>query len=226
MKRPSVGVVLAGCGFLDGAEIHEAVFTLYFLDRAGFDVHCFAPSRPQHHVVNHLTGEPTAETRNVLVESARIARGKIAPLDTASMSELSALVLPGGYGAAKNLSDLAFRGPDAEVDQDLLRLIGEAVAAHKPILAICISPAVVAAALRKLGKHAELTIGNDEATAQAIEKMGSRHTSCAVTDAVVDEANRIISTPAYMLGPGPKDVAAGIESAVQTLAHWLIGSAS
>ncbi len=226
MKRPSVGVVLAGCGFLDGAEIHEAVFSLYFLDRAGFDIHCYAPDKPQHHVINHLTGEPTAETRNVLVESARIARGKVAPLAKAQMSQLDALVIPGGYGAAKNLSDLAFRGAQAEVDADLLRLIGEAVAARKPIVAICISPAVVAAALHKLGKGATLTIGHDEGTAQAIEKLGSHHQACAVTHAVVDEASRIISTPAYMLGPGPKDVAAGIEEAVATLARWLHGKAS
>lgn len=226
MKRPSVGVVLSGCGFLDGAEIQEAVFTLYFLDRAGFDVHCYAPNKPQHHVINHLTGEATTETRNVLVESARIARGKVAPLDAASMRELDALVLPGGYGAAKNLSDLAFQGPAAAVDPDLVRLIGEALGAHKPIVAICISPAVVAAALHKLGKQATLTIGDDPGTAEAIEKMGSLHQSCAVTHAVVDEVHRIISTPAYMLGPGPKDVAAGIEEAVQTLSRWLSGKAS
>ncbi len=226
MKRPSVGVVLAGCGFLDGAEIHESVLSLYFLDRAGFDIHCFAPDKPQHHVINHLTGEPMAETRNVLVEAARIARGKVKPLSQAQMSHIDALVIPGGYGAAKNLSDLAFRGAQAEVDGDLVRLIGEAVTAHKPIVAICISPAVVAAALHKLGRGATLTIGHDEGTAQAIEQLGSQHKTCAVTHAVVDEANRIISTPAYMLGPGPKDVGAGIEEAVATLTRWLHGRAS
>ena len=216
-----VGVVLSGCGFLDGAEIHEAVLSLYFLEKAGAEVHCFAPNKDQMHVVNHLTGKPTNEKRNVLVESARIARGKIRDLKDASMNGLEALVLPGGYGAAKNLSDFATKGADATVDRDLVRLVGEAVKARKPIVAICISPAVLAAALKQVGASGKVTIGNDAETAAAIKALGSAHENCAVAEMVADEEHRLISTPAYMLGPGPRDVGAGIEAAINQLMAWL-----
>jgi enhancing lycopene biosynthesis protein 2 len=216
-----VGVILSGCGYLDGAEIHEAVLALYFLDRAGAKIECFAPDRDQMHVVNHLTGDETSETRNVLIESARIARGEIRDVSQADMSELDALVMPGGFGAAKNLSNFAIKGPDAEIDPDVVRLVGQAVEAGKPIVAICISPAVLAAALAKNGYSAKLTIGSDEGTAAAIEKLGSNHQQCPVDGCVVDEDRRILTTPAYMLGPGPKDVGAGIEQAIEKLMGWL-----
>ena len=216
-----VAVVLAGCGYLDGAEVQEAVLTLYFLDRAGVEISCFAPDKPQMHVVDHVTGQPTDEQRNVLVESARIARGAIQKLDAAKMADFDALVLPGGFGVAKNLSDFAHKGPEAQLDPDLVRLAGEAVQAKKPIVAICISPAVLAAALAQQGASAKVTIGNDAGTAQAIEALGSRHQACPVQQAVVDDGRRVISTPAYMLGPGPKDVGAGIEAAITKLVSWL-----
>lgn len=216
-----VGVVLSGAGYLDGSEIQEAVFTLLFLDRAGAEIHCYAPDRDQMHVVNHLTGKPTEERRNVLVESARITRGNIEPLSAAKMADLDALVLPGGFGAAKNLSNFATAGAQAEVEADLVRLIGEAVEQNKPIGAICISPAVLAVALERVGSEATLTIGNDSGTAGAIEALGSHHEVCPVDRVVVDEAHKIVSTPAYMLGPGPKGVAAGIEQTVNTVLGWI-----
>lgn len=216
-----VAVVLSGCGYLDGAEIQEAVFTLLFLDRAGAEISCFAPDKDQMHVVDHRTGDVTGETRNVLTESARIARGEIADIKTAKMDDFDALVMPGGFGAAKNLSTFAVAGPDAEIDPDVVRLVGEASKAKKPIVAICISPAVLAAALKQVGSAATLTIGNDAGTAGAIEKLGSHHRDCPVDEMVVDEEHRVISTPAYMLGPGPKGVAAGIEKSIEQLMGWL-----
>ncbi len=216
-----VAVVLSGCGYLDGAEIQESVFTLYFLDRAGVGFSCFAPDKPQMHVVNHLTGDPTDEVRNVLVESARIARGDIQDIAQAKMSDFDALVLPGGFGVAKNLSEFATKGPETSVDANLVRLVKEAVEAKKPIVAICIAPAVLAAALKQVGAAATLTIGNDAGTAQAIAALGSHHQDCPVEQTVVDETNKIISTPAYMLGPDPKGVGAGIEAAIAKLVAWL-----
>jgi enhancing lycopene biosynthesis protein 2 len=216
-----VGVVLSGCGFLDGAEVHEAVLSLYFLDRAGVEIACFAPDVEQLHVVDHLSGEATKETRNVLVESARIARGRVRPLAEATIDDLDGLVIPGGFGAAKNLSSFAVDGPQAKVDGELVRLVTEAFEANKPICAICIAPAVLAAALAVSGKSAELTIGTDPGTAQAIEALGSTHVSCAVDQAAVDETHKIVTTPAYMLGEGPADVGAGIEKAIATLLRWI-----
>lgn len=207
-----VGVVLSGCGFQDGAEIHESVLTLLALDRAGCEVSCFAPDVPQARVVNHLTGEETAETRNVLVESARIARGEIRDLASAKAEDLDALVLPGGFGAALNLSDFAAKGGEATVHEDLARLLRAMHEAKKPIGAICIAPGVVAAALG--ARRPTLTIGNDAGTAEALEACGAKHEACPVESFVVDSANRIVSTPAYMLGPTIRHVAEGIERCV------------
>lgn len=209
---PRVGVVLSGCGFQDGAEIHESVLALLALDRAGADVYCFAPDVSQARVVNHLTGEEVDETRNVLVESARIARGAIRDLKEASADELDALVLPGGFGAALNLSDFAVKGAEGSVHPDLEALLRTMHAAGKPIGAICIAPAVIAQALG--GESPTLTIGNDADTAEAIQSCGASHEDCPVEAFVLDVENRIVTTPAYMLGPGVKDVAAGIEQCI------------
>jgi len=216
-----VSVILSGAGFMDGAEIQEAVFSLLFLDRAGAEVRCFAPDKPQMHVVDHLTGKPTGETRNVRVEAARIARGAVADLKDLRMSDFDALVMPGGFGVAKNLSTFATDGAAATIDPELQRVVTEAVEQKKPIVAICISPAVLAVALKKAGSKATLTIGNDPGTAEAMVAVGSSHRVCPVDEAIIDEEHRIISTPAYMLGPGPKGVAAGIEQAITQLMRWL-----
>jgi enhancing lycopene biosynthesis protein 2 len=207
-----VGVLLSGCGFLDGAEIHESVLTLLALDRGGAEIICMAPDIDQYHVINHLTQEVTEEKRNVLVESARIARGEIKDLKDVSADDLDALILPGGFGAAKNLSDFAFKGTDAVVNSEVKRILDEMVAAKKPVGAICIAPATLTRALSDL--NPEVTIGNDQTTAAAIETMGGQHKTCTVDLIHADENNRIVTTPAYMLGPGIKDVAEGIQKLV------------
>jgi enhancing lycopene biosynthesis protein 2 len=207
-----VGVILSGCGYLDGAAIQEAAFTLLALDRAGAEVHCFAPDVDQRKVVNHLTGEETQERRNVLIESARIARGEIADVAQARAADLDALILPGGFGAALNLCDFAVKGPDCTVQPDVARLVKAVHDAGKPIGAICIAPALIAKVLGD--DRVKVTIGTDPGTAQAIEAMGAVHESCPVEQMVVDPERKVVTTPAYMLGPGPKDVAAGIERCV------------
>jgi len=207
-----VGVLLSGCGVFDGAEIHEAVLTLLALDRAGAEIVCMAPNVEQAHVINHLTQEVTAETRNVLVESARIARGEIKDLKDVQAGDLDALIMPGGFGAAKNLSDFAFKGPQATVHPEVKRLLTDLAAAGKPIGAICIAPATLTKALAD--RKPEVTIGTDAGTASAIEAMGGRHKSCTVDMIHLDAGNKLVSTPAYMLGPGIKEVAQGIEKLV------------
>ncbi len=213
---PKVGVILSGCGVFDGAEIHEAVLTMLELDKRGCEMVIMAPDKPQLHVINHLTGEEVkSETRNVLVESARIARGEIKNIEDVKADELDALVLPGGFGAAKNLSTFAVDGANAKVDPAVARLLKEAHSQGKPIAAVCIAPAVVAAALGEI--NPELTIGNDEATAKAIESMGGKHFVCPVDGFHVDEKNKIISTPAYMLGKRISEVHAGISNMIDAL---------
>lgn len=209
MKR--VGVVLSGCGVFDGAEIHESVLTLLALDHAGAQVHFFAPDKPQMHVINHLTGEESRESRNVLVESARIARGNIQPLSQADAGELDALIVPGGFGAAKNLSSFATQGAECSVDAELQRLVQQMHQAGKPLGFICIAPALLP---KLLGVHTRLTIGNDPDTAEAIDAMGGEHVVCPVDDIVVDLDQKVVTTPAYMLANSIGEAAQGIEKLV------------
>jgi enhancing lycopene biosynthesis protein 2 len=189
-----VAVILSGCGYLDGAEIREAVLSLLHLDIAGADVTCFAPNISQHHAIDHYSKSTYGTTRNVLEESARIARSEISELKLLNGANFDALILPGGFGVAKNFSDFAFKGSDAKVIPDLKRIIKEFNDMQKPIGAICIAPAVVVAALGK-GK---VTIGDDEATVEAIHKMGGEHVNCATTEICLDQGNKIVSTSAYM----------------------------
>ncbi|MBI4821666.1 MAG: isoprenoid biosynthesis glyoxalase ElbB [Deltaproteobacteria bacterium] len=207
-----IGVVLSGCGFLDGAEIHEAVLTLYALDRAGATTVCMAPNVEQAQVVNHRTQEPMNEKRNVLVESARIARGQIRDIAEVEARELDGLVLPGGFGAALNLSDFAKKGHGAAVHPAVARLVAEVFAQKKPIGAICIAPSVVAVVLGK--DHPTLTIGNDAGTAKEIETCGAKHVDCVTESYVLDADHKVVSTPAYMLGPSIRHVGAGIEQLI------------
>jgi len=213
-----IGVILSGCGVYDGSEIHEAVITLLAIDRAGAEAVCMAPNVPQMHVINHLSGEPAeGESRNVLVESARIARGNIKDLATVQIADIDALILPGGFGAAKNLCDFAVAGPDCSVNSDVARLIKEMHAAKKPIAAICIAPAILS---RLLGKQAiahQLTIGTDPGTAEALHKMGTDHIECPVREFVIDRENLLVSSPAYMLAGNISEAAEGIEKTVQAL---------
>ncbi|HKK01654.1 MAG TPA: isoprenoid biosynthesis glyoxalase ElbB [Desulfuromonadales bacterium] len=217
-----VGVILSGCGVYDGSEIHEAVITLLALDRADADVVCMAPDMPQMHVVNHLTGETVpGELRNVLEESARIARGNIKNIKDVKAADLDALILPGGFGAAKNLSDFADDGIDCSVHPEVERLVKEIVAAKKPLAAVCIAPAVVAKVLGDEKIKAKLTIGNDKGTAKALETMGAEHVVCPVREFVVDREHKIITSPAYMLAGRISEAADGIEKTVRTLLEMI-----
>ncbi|BCA78630.1 isoprenoid biosynthesis glyoxalase ElbB [Desulfuromonas sp. AOP6] len=213
-----IGVILSGCGVYDGSEIYETVLTLLAIDRAGAEAVCMAPDIPQMHVINHLTGEPVAgEQRNVLQEAARIARGKISNLKDVKAADIDALVIPGGFGAAKNLCDFAVKGSDCTVNPEVARLMREIVQAKKPLAAICIAPALVAKVLGEDRLLPEITIGSDQGTAQALEAMGGKHVTCPVREIVIDQKNKIITTPAYMLAGHISEAADGIEKAVKSL---------
>ena len=212
MKK--VAVVLSGCGVFDGAEIHESVITLLALDRLGAQVEMVAPDIPQMHVVNHLNGEEMAESRNVLVESARIARGEIKAIDQVNAEDFDAIIFPGGFGAAKNLCDFAVKGVECEVNPQVEAFISTALNAKKVLGFVCIAPALLAKVAGRIDLHPDLTIGNDDGTARAVEQMGAHHVNCPVKDFVVDETNRIVTTPAYMLGQSISEVADGIEKLV------------
>lgn len=209
MKK--IGVVLSGCGVYDGSEIHEAVITLLAIARAGARAVCFAPDKPQVDVINHLRNDKANEERNVLAEAARIARGVIIPLAKADADELDALIVPGGFGAAKNLSDFAAKGIDCQVDSELRRLTRELHAQGKPLGFMCIAPAMLP---KILNMPVRLTIGTDIDIAEMLEEMGAEHVPCPVEDIVVDEEHKVVTTPAYMLAGSIDEVAGGIEKLV------------
>lgn len=211
-----VAVLLSGCGVFDGSEIHEAVLTLLALDSAGAEVVCCAPDCDQVETVNHLTGSKTSERRNMLVEAARIARGSITNLSDIRAESFDALIMPGGYGAVKNLCNYSSAGVGASVHSEVARVVREFVAAKKPVGAICIAPMLVARVLSDVpGVKAQMTVGNDEVCSRDMAELGAEHVCCPVKEFVVDKENKIVSTPAYMLGKGPSEVYAGIEKLVK-----------
>lgn len=218
MTKPKrIAVVLAGCGVFDGAEIHEATMTLYAIALKGATYEIFAPNIEQHHVVNHITGQPMNEKRNVLTESARIARGEIKPLSEYSPSEFDGLIFPGGFGVAKNLCSFAFEGANCTVNPDVERAIKQTHSSKKPIGALCISPVLLAKVLGKV----TVTIGKDAGTAQAIESMGARHQNTAHAQVAVDKENLLFTTPCYMLEATIVDIANDAKAVVDEMIKYM-----
>lgn len=215
MKK--VAVILSGCGYLDGSEIRESILTLLALDAANIEYQIFAPDDPLFHVVNHVNGEVnTAESRNILQEAARIARGEISSLDKLDENEFDGLLLPGGFGVAKNLSTFAFKGAEANVRSEINAILKTFHQSKKPIGAVCISPALLALVFGNL--HPNITLGSDDNIAKEIEKTGSIHHVCHTSDCVVDKQNLFVTTPAYMDDQANlKDIYAGITSLVNTM---------
>lgn len=208
-----IAVILSGCGVYDGAEIHESTLTLLAIKKSGADYEIFAPDIEQHHVVNHLTGQETGEKRNVLVESARIARGNIKPLSRFKASEVDGLIFPGGFGAAKNLSDFAFKGAGTKVNPEVAKAIKDTAAAGKPIGALCIAPAILAKVLGNI----TLTIGQDKNTVSELEKLGASHINTQNREVAVDQKNKIVTNPCYMLDANIVDIAEGAENVVKEM---------
>lgn len=206
-----IAVILSGCGVFDGAEIHESVLTMLAIAKQGAEYTLFTPDIKQHHVVNHITGDEMNEERNVMIEAARIARGAIKPLSEYNVTDFDALMMPGGFDAAKNLSSFAFEGTDSSVESETMRAIKETHSAKKPIGALCIAPAVIAKALGNI----EVTIGQDKGTADAIEKMGATHKQTNHGEVVIDQTNKIATTPCYMLDANILQIAEGAENVVK-----------
>lgn len=213
MKK--VAVILSGCGFLDGAEITEAISTLIAIGQNGAAYEVFAPNKDVEEM-NHLTQKPTGQKRNVLQEAARIARGEIQPLEQLKAKDFDALAFPGGFGAALHLCDFGEKGSGGHIDPQVARIVKEFSDSHKPIAAICIAPAIMALAFGKKGVN--VTIGEDAGTASELEKTGAKHQNCAVEQYVVDHSNKVITTPAYMYGSArPHQIFAGVSGAIAEL---------
>jgi len=211
-----VCVILSGAGHLDGAEMRESIFTLLNLDQLNIAVDIFAPDMDQYHVINHLSGEVMEDKRNVLIESARVARGKVQALSELNPENYDALVMPGGFGVAKNLSDFAMSGENAKIIQKVQNVILNFYSSKKPICAICIAPTLLALTLKN--HNPEITIGNDEDTIATIEKIGANHFKKSITDIHIDEKNLLITTPAYMYGTGKlSNIFQGVSKAIKAL---------
>lgn len=209
----NIAVILSGCGVYDGSEIHESVLTLLAIEQQNAKYRCFAPNIEQHHVINHLTGEVIAdESRNVLVESARIARGDIEDLSELNVDEFDALIVPGGFGAAKNLSDFAINGEQMKVNQQVLDICQAFALKAKPAGYMCIAPAMLPLIY---GEDVIGTIGNDQGVATALANIGLAHKECRVDDIVIDEKHKLVTTPAYMLATSLTEAADGINKLVK-----------
>ncbi|MEX0335438.1 isoprenoid biosynthesis glyoxalase ElbB [Vibrio tubiashii] len=212
MKK--IAVILSGSGVFDGAEIHESVLALHAVEKQGASWHCFAPNIDQLHVINHKTGEEMDEQRNVLVEAARIARGNIEDVAKLNVEEYDALLVPGGFGAAKNLTDFAVSGAECSINTHVASACRAFAQANKPAGYLCIAPTIIPMIYDQGVKG---TIGNDEATAAAFNALGGEHVNCDVSDIVVDEQNLVLSTPAYMLAENISQAASGIDKLVERL---------
>lgn len=206
-------VILSGCGVYDGAEIHESVLTMLAIANSGATYQCFAPDKKQAHVINHLTGGEMTESRNVLTEAARIARGDIKPVNDLQVDKFDYIIFPGGFGVAKNLSTFAFKGADCEVDPDIELIVNSAVEKGIPIGALCISPAMIA----KILPGAEVTIGSDKGTADAIVNMGGTHHITGHGEVIVDEKYKLVTSPCYMLDATIDQISAGAKNVVEEL---------
>ena len=221
MKK--IGVLLSGCGVYDGAEIQEAVFTLLAIEESGAEAICIGIDRNQYHVVNHTTGEEMTETRNMLVEAARISRGKITSIDKIEPNDLDALVIPGGFGSAKNFTSWAFKGPDSDILPEVKLLLVNLVNIGKPICALCVSPVVVAKALEGSTTEAELTIGSTEGASEydiagfqaGLEATGSKTVNKGISEIQIDRANRIVSAPCYMMETSLSQLRNNIRMAIE-----------
>jgi enhancing lycopene biosynthesis protein 2 len=212
-NKARFAVILSGCGNKDGAEIHESVMTLWAIHKHGAEYQCFAPDIPQHHVLNFITGQEMPESRNVLIESARIARGNIKNLKDYEPMDYDGLIMPGGLGVAKNLSTFAFEGPDCSVNEDVIRAVQETAAQKKPIGALCIAPAIVA----KILGNITVTIGQDTGTEAALIKMGATHEETTHGEITIDKEHRIVTTPCYMLDARVDQIGTGAENLVRAL---------
>lgn len=211
MKK--IAVVLSGNGVFDGAEIHEATLTLYSIAKHNATYEIFAPNMDQHHVINHITGEEMQEKRNVLIESARIARGKIADLATFKPKDFDALIFPGGFGVAKNLCSFAFDGVDCQVNKDVEKAIRGMVEQKKPVGALCIAPVLFAKILGEI----DLTIGQDKATADAVKAMGAHHKETTHGEVIIDEKYKLVTTPCYMLDASIAQIGEGANNLVKAI---------
>jgi enhancing lycopene biosynthesis protein 2 len=208
-----IAVILSGCGVFDGAEIHEATLTLYAIAKEGAEYEIFAPDIDQLHVINHITGKEMKETRNVLIESARIARGNIRDLPYYKAADFDGLIFPGGFGVAKNLSDWVSKGSECTVISGIIQAIRDTVDAGKPLAALCISPVLLA----KVLKDAEITIGDDPSTIAAIEAAGAKHIKTSHGEIVVDKKYKTVTSPCYMLDASIDQIGTAAEMVVREM---------
>ncbi len=224
-----IGVLLSGSGVYEGTEIHEAVFTLLALDKMGVETFCIAPDIEQHHVINHLSGKEMPERRNVLIESARIARGNVKPLSEIKASDMDALAIPGGFGAAKNHTKWAFSGADGAINADVKRIITEMILLEKPIGAMCMSPTTLVKALEDSDKKLKVTVGNTKekspyqiaAISQEMESLGAEIEMCKKGELIFDDAHNIVTSPCYMMEASITEVYQEIEKTMAMLVEMV-----
>ncbi len=225
VNNMKIGVLISGCGVYDGAEIQEVVLTLLSIEEIGAEAVCISVDEPQHHVINHLTGEEMPESRNMLTEAARICRGNITEIGKISPSDIDALVIPGGFGSAKNFTKWAFKGPEGEIHPKIKLLLVNLINIGKPVAALCVSPVVVAKALEGSSIHPFLTIGSDkegspydiQGFSSGLETTGAKSVMKTIREIHIDSQNKIITAPCYMMDASILDIRQNISAAIDAL---------
>lgn len=222
MKEKSIkkcALILAGCGAKDGAEITESVSLMIAFDQAHFHVQAFAPNRSFHHVIDHAADQIVeSENRNMLVESARIARGNVLPLQELAEDDYDVICFAGGFGVAKNFCNFASEGKNAVLENDVKDILFRFIRAHKIVSALCISPILLALAAKELQlKDAKITLGDGSSeAAEIVQTWGITHEPKKVHEASIDKVNRFVTAPAYMdAQASPKDIFASATSLVK-----------
>lgn len=197
-----IALFLSGSGYLDGSEITEATSLIIALSKYGIAVDFFAPNRNQSDVVNHNTNQESSESRNILIESARITRGNVLPLDEFNAELYNAVVLPGGFGAVKNFTTFLQDGHNAQLHSDIKKALENAIFHKLWIVGICAAPLVIALALRDLNiENSTISFGDQNNSVDFINALNHwkiKHAETKIDEHHIDYHNKLITSGAYM----------------------------
>ena len=217
MKKTAI--ILSGCGQVDGSETHETILTILALEQHNLDWEGLAPSGLQTEVYDHYTNtKENISPSSMITEAARLVRGNITIINAVNASDYAAVIIPGGAGVIKNLSNYSTAGINFTIHPELLAFMATIVRLQIPAGFICIAPILIP---KLYGNKPKLTIGSNVELAAKIVQIGGEHCDCLANDIVIDHAQKIVSTPANMVAKNIVEVYHGIYKLVTQIANWI-----